>query len=147
MSTQKNLITLCFAAVFTLGLAACGGGGGGGGAPVTDMAPICPTTPDTEDERTGPRQEDIAAATKAAATKVTAIGTEAKQTTDADGMDGGLGGSALPLYSVTVSRDRDGTTVKIADSADTRTTIPSSSQDAGPGWWAHHARSHDGTEQ
>ena len=27
MSTQKNLITLCFAAVFTLGLAACGGGG------------------------------------------------------------------------------------------------------------------------
>ena len=36
MSTQKNLITLCFAAVFTLGLAACGGGGGGD-APVTDM--------------------------------------------------------------------------------------------------------------
>ena len=35
MSTQKNLITLCFATVFTLGLAACGGGGGGGGdAPV-----------------------------------------------------------------------------------------------------------------
>ena len=29
MSTQKNLITLCFATVFTLGLAACGGGGGG----------------------------------------------------------------------------------------------------------------------
>ncbi len=27
MSTQKKLITLCFAAVFTLGLAACGGGG------------------------------------------------------------------------------------------------------------------------
>ena len=25
MSTQKNLITLCFATVFTLGLAACGG--------------------------------------------------------------------------------------------------------------------------
>ena len=24
MSTQKNLITLCFATVFTLGLAACG---------------------------------------------------------------------------------------------------------------------------
>ena len=35
MSIQKNLITLCFATVFTLGLAACGGGGGG--APVTDM--------------------------------------------------------------------------------------------------------------
>ena len=36
MSTQKNLITLCFATVFTLGLAACGGGGGGD-APVTSM--------------------------------------------------------------------------------------------------------------
>ena len=41
MSTQRNLITLCFAAVFTLGLAACGGGGGG--APVTGM----PDTMDT----------------------------------------------------------------------------------------------------
>ena len=41
MSIQKNLITLCFAAVFTLGLAACGGGGGD--APVTGM----PDTPDT----------------------------------------------------------------------------------------------------
>ena len=28
MSTQKNLMTLCIATVFTLGLAACGGGGG-----------------------------------------------------------------------------------------------------------------------
>ena len=36
MSTQKNLITLCIATVFTLGLAACGGGGGGD-APVTGM--------------------------------------------------------------------------------------------------------------
>ena len=36
MSTQKNLITLCFATVFALGLAACGGGGGGD-APVTGM--------------------------------------------------------------------------------------------------------------
>ena len=36
MSTQKNLITLCFATVFTLGLAACGGGGGDD-APVTGM--------------------------------------------------------------------------------------------------------------
>ena len=34
MAIQKNLITLCFATVFTLGLAACGGGGG---APVSDM--------------------------------------------------------------------------------------------------------------
>ena len=35
MSTQKNLITLCIATVFTLGLAACGGGGGS--SPVTMM--------------------------------------------------------------------------------------------------------------
>ncbi len=37
MSTQKNLITLCVATVFTLGLAACGGGGGGDSSPVTMM--------------------------------------------------------------------------------------------------------------
>ena len=39
MSTQKNLITLCIATVFTLGLAACGGGGGGSSdaPPVTSM--------------------------------------------------------------------------------------------------------------
>ena len=45
MSTQKNLITLCIATVFTLGLAACGGGGGD--APVTgtiDTNGIPPTT-------------------------------------------------------------------------------------------------------
>ena len=35
MSTYRNLITLCFAAVFTLGLAACGGGGDG--TPTTTM--------------------------------------------------------------------------------------------------------------
>ena len=35
MSTQKKLISLCFATVFTLGLAACGGGGGD--APVASM--------------------------------------------------------------------------------------------------------------
>ena len=35
MSTQKKLISLCFATVLTLGLAACGGGGGD--APVASM--------------------------------------------------------------------------------------------------------------
>ena len=44
MSTQKNLITLCIATVFTLGLAACGSGGGGD-APVTSMMDT--TTPPT----------------------------------------------------------------------------------------------------
>ena len=44
MSIQKNLITLCFAAVFTLGLAACGGGGDD--APATGMAePMEPMEP------------------------------------------------------------------------------------------------------
>ena len=42
MSTQKNLITLCIATVFTLGLAACGGGGGD--APVTSMMDTTTTT-------------------------------------------------------------------------------------------------------
>ena len=46
MSTQKNLITLCIATVFTLGLAACGGGSDA--PPVTSMmdttAPTPPTT-------------------------------------------------------------------------------------------------------
>ena len=37
MSTQKKLIALCFTTVFTLGLAACGGGGGGALAPEMAM--------------------------------------------------------------------------------------------------------------
>ena len=46
MSTQKNLITLCIATVFTLGLAACGGGGDD--APVTGgMMDTTTTTPPT----------------------------------------------------------------------------------------------------
>ena len=40
MSTYRNLITLCAAAVLTLGLAACGGGGD---APTTDGTEIGPT--------------------------------------------------------------------------------------------------------
>ena len=49
MSTQKNLITLCFATVFTLGLAACGGGGGGAPAPgMTDPGMTDPGMTDNE---------------------------------------------------------------------------------------------------
>ena len=54
----------------------------------------------------------VAAATKAAGTKEMAIAAEAAQTTDA-----GLGGSDVTTHSMTISRDRDGTTVKIEDSA------------------------------
>ena len=37
MTTHKNLMTLCVAAVFAVGLAACGGGGGNGDGPDTGM--------------------------------------------------------------------------------------------------------------
>ena len=64
MSTQKNLITLCFATVFALGLAACGGGGG-------DRA-MMPTMPVVDPpDPPGPTPEEM---TKAAETKAMAIG-------------------------------------------------------------------------
>ena len=206
MPTQKNLITLCFATVFTLGLAACGGGGGGD-APVTGMTDM--DGGDTDDTMTsslvgkvipagtmvmlpaglvdgvtatfdamegdtvdvpgvgsfkcvagpcavdiannevtttgdievvsladlpaevlmalasaiapaGPTAEEIAtAATEAAATKVTAITAEADQTTDA-----GLGGTGVDTVTMTVSRDRDGTTVEIEDTANAEDDDP-----------------------
>ena len=55
MSTQKNLITLCFATVFTLGLAACGGGGD---APVADMMDNGDNG-DTDDTMTSPSVADL----------------------------------------------------------------------------------------
>ena len=68
MSKQKNLITLCFATVFALGLAACGGGGGGGGdramMPTMPVEPVEPVDP-------GPTPEEM---TKAVGTKAKAIG-------------------------------------------------------------------------
>ena len=68
MSTQKNLITLCFAAVSTLGLAACGGGD----ASVTETTVIEPVV-DTTLEEIAAEAAAVVAATKAAATKLTAI--------------------------------------------------------------------------
>ena len=195
MSTQKNLITLCFATVFALGLAACGGGGD---APVASMM----DGDDTDDTMTsslvgkvipdgtvvmlpaglvdgltatydamvgntvdvpgvgsfkcvaGPCAVDIAnnevtttgdievvsladlpddvlmaladaipsepagptpeQQTAAAATKAEAIATEAAQTTEA-GLGGSVAADQTSTYSRTVERDRDGTTVEIAD--------------------------------
>ena len=46
MSTQKSLITLCFATVFTLGLAACGGGGSSPVAMMDDDTPMDDTPMD-----------------------------------------------------------------------------------------------------
>ena len=88
MSTQKNLITLCFAAVSTLGLAACGGGGGASVTETTVIAPAGPTTP----EEIAAEAAAVVAATKAAATKLTAIDAEAIQELVA-----GLGGSGVTI--------------------------------------------------
>ena len=77
MSTQKNLITLCFAAVSTLGLAACGGGD----ASVTETTVIEPVV-DTTLEEIAAEAAAVVAATKAAATKLTAINVEADQDAD-----------------------------------------------------------------
>lgn len=53
-----------------------------------------------------------AVVTKAAGTKLTAMQAEAAQTTDA-----GLGGTGARTYSLSIERDRDGTEVKVTDSA------------------------------
>ena len=58
MSTQKSLITLCIATVFTLGLAACGGGGGGD-APVTGTMDTTTTPPTTIVGQTIPSGTEI----------------------------------------------------------------------------------------
>ena len=106
MSTQKNLITLCFAAVSTLGLAACGGGD----ASVTDPAVIEPVV-DTTLEEIAAEAAAVVAATKAAATKLTAIGVEADPAT----ADAGIGGSGN--YSIDIARSRSGTKITITDTA------------------------------
>ena len=56
----------------------------------------------------------VAAATKAAGTKVKAINAEARQDTDA-GIGGDVATGETTTYSMDISRDRDGTTIKIAD--------------------------------
>ena len=70
-------------------------------------------------EPEGPTEEEIAAtaaATKAAGTKVKAIGTEAGQDPDA-GIGGSVEQNANSTYSMTITRPRTGTEVKIADTA------------------------------
>ena len=114
MSTHKNLMTVCCAAVLAFGLAACGSS-----SDDNDMPPVTDSgMPEVEDAPAGPTTDQM---TAAAATKVTAIGVEGKQTTDA-----GLGGivppppeaeAVDPSYVMTIKRDRDGTTVEIEDPA------------------------------
>ncbi len=65
MSIQKNLITLCFAAVLTLGLAACGGGSGSDRAGPSDQTPPPPTAvdpPPTAAEQLTMAQDAVTAA-------------------------------------------------------------------------------------
>ena len=84
----------------------------------------------------------MAAATAAAATKVTAIGIEGKQPL-VDGTDAGLGGSVEAdmdsTYSMTISRPRSGTEIKIANSANAGEDDPKFAQamDLGHGRTMH----------
>ncbi len=98
----------------------------------------------------GPTDEEIAAATAAAATKAAAIAAEAAQGA-ADNPDAGLGGSARTdstsssadltddVYGFTVSRDRDGTTIEITDPANAGDDDPKFAQteDLGGGITMH----------
>lgn len=79
MSTHRNLITLCAAAVLTLGLAACGGGGDG--QPEMTM-PVDPTpTPDPEPTELEKAQT---AAAQAAMDAMTAAGNAETSADNAD---------------------------------------------------------------
>ena len=103
MSAQKNLITLCFAAVSTLGLAACGGGD----ASVTETTVIEPVVDPTLEEIAA-EAAAVVAATKAAATKLTAIDVATDPVA-------GIGGSGA--YNIDIARSRSGTKITITDSA------------------------------
>ena len=125
-------ISIFIVLLATFGLAACGGGGsssvdmnGNGDGDGTAM--MCPegqtgTPPNCMEP--GPTAEELAAATKAAGTKRMAIAAESSETgtsdaglggSAADGADDTLGTTDDP-YMMEISRNRDGTTVKITDS-------------------------------
>lgn len=128
--------------IAALALAGCGSDGNGGmtampdpgtdppascpdgqtGTPpncVTPTPPTCLEDPDAAN-CTGPTQAEIAAATKAARTKETAIATEYAQTSTTADTDAGLGGSATTAtgndegaYNLAIKRDRDATMVTV----------------------------------
>ena len=118
MFTQKNLMTVCCAAVLAFGLAACGSSSDD--VKVMDTGKDTPPKPEVIVDQP-PTDDEIAAKTKAAVTKATAIGVEAAQMDTEDAAeDAGLGGSDAPetdaagAYSLSIERDRDGTTVEIS---------------------------------
>ena len=108
MFTHKYLMTVCCAAVLAFGLAACGSSGDDDKVvtttPVVPVDPVDPVDPASTDD-------EIAAATKAAGTKATAIGGEAGETGEADDGPGGV--DADTNHLIAIARDRDGTTVTI----------------------------------
>lgn len=82
--------------------------------------PMVANTQDAIDAKNTADAAAVAAATKAAGTKMTAIMTEAAQTADSNlgGSDPDGDGSpneADEIYTLTIARDRDGTKVTIAD--------------------------------
>ena len=121
MFTHKNLMTVCCAAVLAFGLAACGSSSDDDKVPVTTIGDTDGDT-DTDTDTDGDTDvtdgdavltpEDIAAATKAAKTKLDAIG-------NIDDATVGLGGDETPdspdagSYDLTVTRDRMATTVTV----------------------------------
>ena len=147
--TSNKIFSFMLAAAFALTLAGCGGGGGGAAMDDTTDPPVmmCPagqvgTYPDCMEP--GPTPEEIAAATKSAGTKVTAISMEAAQTNDA-----GLGGTDVDTVSMTISRDADGTEVEIADTAMAGDDDPKFAQamDLGDGLTMHVRDNGDGEEE
>ncbi len=86
---------------------------GGAATAARSAASIAQQTADED----AARMAAVAAATKAAGTKRTAIAAEAEQGTDA-GIGGSADdGSAVTTYSLSIKRDRMATTVEIADTA------------------------------
>ena len=128
MSTYKNLMTVCCAAVLALGLAACGSSSDDDDQTGMMQPATCPdgqvgTPPNcTTPPPPGPTPEEIAATTKAAKTKLDAIVAEAALTTDS-GLGGtGAAASGEGSYSVSVERDRDATTVTVTRNGATMAT-------------------------
>ena len=133
----NKLTALAAVVALSGGLAACGGGSSKKADMPDPPPPPPPTAQEMCEDADGRWNADtmtcttaeqlaamVAAATKAAGTKAKAIAAEAAQTTDA-----GLGGTARTdanesttevtddVYGLDISRDRDGTTVKITDPA------------------------------
>ena len=112
MFTHKNLMTVCCAAVLAFGLAACGSSSSDD-VKVMDPGKDTPPKPEVIVDQP-PTDDKIAAKTKEAGTKATAIGVEFDQTAvDGPGDDGPGGVAEDADHVIAISRDGDGTTVTI----------------------------------